>query len=220
MRVWVSYLGNQDMHRPLRYHRYRGHTLQRRHTGGNNKSTDESLGHILMTNLFSGFTLGATPPSMDLCTLIDTFFSHWVVRQHGDGFGLPNNYIYTSSGHLLDTREGKTLCKELELTWKYPKQQKVISLAPDLQYILQDLPVLKVISPGVPGDILLAEALFANNSKIRRDMRLTPFQLVTGQQSTLSLIKDTGEHTHHPLNRLKHLGVQVSDNLGGDLQEV
>ena len=73
-------------------------------------STDESIGHILMTDLFSGFTLSATPPSMDLCTVIDTFFSHWVVRQHGDGFGLPSNYVYTSSGHLMDTREGKNLC--------------------------------------------------------------------------------------------------------------
>ena len=114
-----------------------------------------------MTDLFSGFTLSATTPSMDLCTVIDTFFSHWVVRQHGDGFGLPSNYVYTSSGHLLDTREGKNLCKEFELTWKYPKQQKVIPLAPDLQYILLDLTALKVISPGVSGDTLLAEVIFA-----------------------------------------------------------
>ena len=42
------------------------------------KSTDENIGHILMTYLFSGFTLGATPPSMDSCTVIDTFFSHRV----------------------------------------------------------------------------------------------------------------------------------------------
>ena len=86
--------------------------------------------------------------------------------------------------------------------------------------LVQDLTALKVISPGVPGDILLAEAIFVNNSKIRRDTRLTPFQLVTAQQSTLPPLKDTGEHTHHSLNRLKHLGVQVPDNLGGDLQEV
>ena len=83
-----------------------------------------------MTDLCSGFTLGATPPSMDPCTVIDTFFSLWVVRKHGDSVGLPSNYVYTSSGHLLDTREGENLCKELELTWKYPKYQKVISLAP------------------------------------------------------------------------------------------
>ena len=94
------------------------------------------------------------------------------------------------------------------------------SLAPDLQNFVHYLTVLKVISPGVSGDILLAEAIFANNSRIRRDTRLTPFQLVTGQQSILPPIKDTGEHTHHSLNRLKHLGVQVPDNPGGDLQEV
>ena len=47
------------------------------------KSMSESKGHILMTDLFSSFTLGAT-----------TFFSHWVVDgQHGDGFGLPSNYV-------------------------------------------------------------------------------------------------------------------------------
>ena len=58
------------------------------------KSTGESIGHVLMADLFSGFTLGATPPSMDPCTVIDTFFSHWVVDgQHGDGFGLPSNYV-------------------------------------------------------------------------------------------------------------------------------
>ena len=76
---------------------------------------------------------------MDLYMVIDTFFSHWVIGQHGDGFGLPSNYVYASSGHLLNTREGK--CKELELTWKYPKQYKVILLAPNMQNILQDLTV-------------------------------------------------------------------------------
>ena len=37
--------------------------------------------------MFSSFTLGATPPSMDPCTVIDTFFSH-CVGKHGDGFGI------------------------------------------------------------------------------------------------------------------------------------
>ena len=85
-------------------------------------------------------------------------------------------------------------------------------LAPDLQNILQDLTALKVTSQVVSGDIRLAEAIFANNSKIRQDTRLTPFHLVTGQQSTLPPIKDTGEHTYHSPNRLKHLGVKVPDN--------
>ena len=88
------------------------------------KSMDESQGNILMTDLFSGVTLGTTSPSMDPHTVIDTFFSHWVIGQHGDNFGIHSNYVYTSSGHLLDTRKGKDLCKELMLTWKYPKQQK------------------------------------------------------------------------------------------------
>ena len=139
---------------------------------------------------------------MDPCTVIVTFFSHWVVGQHGDGFGLPSNYIYASSCHLLDTREGKNLCKELELTWKFPKQYKVILLAPDLQKILHDLTDLKVISSGVSGETLLAEVIFANNSRIRQDTRLAPFQLVTVQQSILPSVKDTGKHTHHSLNRV------------------
>ena len=160
------------MHTPHRHHRHRGHTFNYVVLVETLISTGESKGDILMTDLFSCFTLGATPLSMDPCTVIDTFFSHWV-GQHG--FGLPSHYVYTSSGHLLDTREGKNLCKELELTWKYIKQYKVILLAPDLQNILQDLTALKVISPVVSGDILLAETIFANNSKVRQDTaRLTP----------------------------------------------
>ena len=112
------------------------------------KSADESPGHILMTDLFSGFALGTTSSSTDPHNVIDTFFSLWVVGQHGDGFGMPSNYVNTNSGHMLDTKEGKDFCKELELTWKYPQQQKVILLAPDCQHILQDIKALKVISPG------------------------------------------------------------------------
>ena len=90
-------------------------------------------------------------------------------------------------------------------------------LAPDILCLiyLTGHDSLKVISPRVPGDILLAEAILVN--RIRQDTRLTPFQLVTGQQSTIPPIKDTGEHTHRSLSRLKHIGVQVPDNLGGDL---
>ena len=39
---------------------------------------------------------------------------------------------------------------------------------------------LKVISPAVSEDIVLAEAVFAHNSKIRKGTKLFPFQLVTG----------------------------------------
>ena len=85
---------------------------------------------------------------------------------------------------------------------------------------LQDLKGLKVISPGVSGDILLAETIFAYNSRIRRDTRLSYFQLVTGKQSEPPPIDDTGERTHSSINRLKHLGVQVQDTESGDPQEV
>ena len=59
------------------------------------------------------------------------------------------------------------MCKELELTWKYPKQYKVISLAPgpDLQNILQDLTVLKVISHGVYKPPTLLEKIGGGDHK-------------------------------------------------------
>ena len=82
---------------------------------------------------------------MDPDTVIYTFFSHWVVGLNGDGFGIPNKYVYTSSGLKLDTKEGRKLCEELELTWKYPKLGKVITLSPDCKGIFQDL---KVIYPA------------------------------------------------------------------------
>ena len=103
--------------------------------------------------------------------------------------------MYTSSGRKLDTKEGRELCEELELTWKYPKLGKVITLSPDCKGIFQDLKALKVISPAVSEDILLAEVVFAHNSKIRRETRLSPFQLVTGKQSKPPPIDDTGELT-------------------------
>ena len=170
-----------------------------------------------MTDLFSSFTIAT---SMDPHMVIDTFFSHWVIGLNGDGFGIPSNYMYTSSGQNLDTKEGRELCEELELTWKYPKLGKVIMHSPDCKGIFQDLKALKVISPAVSEDILLAEAVFAHNSKIRKDTRLSPFQLVTGNQSEPTLIDDTGELTYSSINRLKHLGVQAQEKENGDRQEV
>ena len=149
-------------------------------------SGEESPGHILMTDLFSGFTIATTPSSMDAHTVIDTFFSFWVIRLNGDGFGmLATMYVYTSSGRKLDTKEGRKLCEELELTWKYPKLGKVITLSPDCKGIFQDFKALKLISPALSEDILLAEAVFAHNSKIIRETRLSD---------------DTGELTHSSIN--------------------
>ena len=70
---------------------------------------EESSGHILMTDLFSGLTVATTPPSMDPYTVIDTIFSHWVIGLNVDGFGIPSKYVYTSSGQKLDTKEGRKL---------------------------------------------------------------------------------------------------------------
>ena len=57
-----------------------------------------------MTDLFSGLTEATTPPSKDPYTVIDTFFSHWVIGLNVDGFGIPNKYVFTSSGRKLDTK--------------------------------------------------------------------------------------------------------------------
>ena len=40
---------------------------------------EENSGHMLMTDLFSGLTVTATLPNMDTHTVINTFFSHWVI---------------------------------------------------------------------------------------------------------------------------------------------
>ena len=61
---------------------------------------EDSSGHILMTDLFSGLTVAATPSNMDPYTVIDTFFSHWVIGLNGDGFGIPSKYVYISSGRI------------------------------------------------------------------------------------------------------------------------
>ena len=58
-------------------------------------------------------------------------------------------------------------------------------------------------------DILLAEAVFAHNSKLRKGTKLSPFQLVKGKQSEPSPVDDTTEPSS--TNRLKHLGVQARE---------
>ena len=69
-------------------------------------------------------------------------------------------------------------------------------------------------------DILLAEAVFTHNSKFRKGIKLSPFQLVTGKQSEPPLVDYTGKLTHSSINRLKHLGVQAQEKKSGDPQEV
>ena len=68
-------------------------------------------------------------------------------------------------------------------------------------------------------DILLAEAVFAHNSKLRK-AKLSPFQLVTGKQSEPPLVDDPGKLTHSSTYRLKHLGAQAQGKKSGDPQEV
>jgi hypothetical protein len=71
----------------------------------------------------------------------------------------------------------------------------------------------------VSEDILLAKAVFAHNSKLRKDIKLSPFQLVKGKQSEPPLVDDTVKLTHISTNRSKHLGVQAQEKSGGP-QEV
>ena len=92
--------------------------------------------------------------------------------------------MYTSSGRKLDTKEGRKVCEELELIWKYPKMGKVVTPSPDCKGIFQSFKALKVISPAVSEDILLAEAVFAHNSKLRNDIKLSPFQLGKAVRTT------------------------------------
>ena len=82
----------------------------------------------------------------------------------------------------MDTKEGRKLCDELKLIWKNPKVGKVI-LSPDCERIIQSFNALKVISPAVSEDILLAEAVFAHNSKFKKGTKLSPAQQVKGKQS-------------------------------------
>ena len=96
-----------------------------------------------MTDLFSGFTIGTTPSIMDMYMVIE-LLSLGSFGLIVDGFGMPSNYVYTSSGCKLDTKEGKKLCEEWKLTWKYPKLGKVILLSPGCKGILQDMKALKV----------------------------------------------------------------------------
>ena len=93
-------------------------------------------------------------------------------------------------------------------------------LSPDCKGIFQDLKVLKVISPAVSEDILLAEAVFAHNSKITKGTKLSLFQLVTGKRQNHRSWMTQKKLTHTSINRLKHLGVQAQEKENGDPQEV
>ena len=83
------------------------------------KDPDLDTGCILMTDLFSD-SIGITITDADPQMVINNFVKHWVRGQYGDGFGLPTNYIFTSTGQQLDTIEGKQLCEKIGLTWGYP----------------------------------------------------------------------------------------------------
>ena len=69
-------------------------------------------------------------------------------------------------------------------------------------------------------DFLLAEAVFVHKSKLRKGIKLSPFQLVTGKQSEPPLVDDTGKLTLSSINRLIHLRVQAQEKKCGDPQEV
>ena len=69
-------------------------------------------------------------------------------------------------------------------------------------------------------NILLAEVVFAHNSKLRKGIKLSPFQLVKGKQSEPPLVDDPGKLTHSSTYRLKHLGAQAQGKKSGDPQEV
>ena len=162
-----------------------------------------------MTDLFSGFTATAALPNMEPNTVIDTFFLHWVIGSNGDGYGTPTKYVFTSTGRQLDNKEGRKLIEERNLNWKYPKIGKVITLSPDCQRLIQSFNALKVKSPEMPEDTLLAEAVFAHNSKLKKGAKLSPCQQVKGTHPEPSPKDDTAEPGS--TNRLKQLGAQARE---------
>ena len=87
----------------------------------------------------------------------------------------------------------------------------IITLSPDCKHIFLSFNALKVISPAVSEDILLAEAVFNHNSKLKKGTKLSPSQLVKGKQSEPPPVDDTTELTPSSTNRLKHLGVQARE---------
>ena len=56
---------------------------------------------------------------------------------------------------------------------------------------------------------MLAEAVFAHNSKLKKGTKLSPSQQVKGKQSKPSPVDDITEPSS--TNRLKHLGVQARE---------
>ena len=156
-------------------------------------NTESNPGHILMTDLFSGFTATAALPNMEPNTVIDTFFRHWIIGLNGDGYGTPTKYVFTTTGRQLDNKEGRKLIEERNLNWKYPKIGKVITLSLDYQRIIQSFNAVKVKSPEIPEDTLLAETVFAHNSKLKKGAKLSPCQQVKGTHPEPSPKDDTAE---------------------------
>ena len=177
----------QGLYTPQRHYRHRCHSLQQHSTGGNSQGHRSRYRMYSDEDLFSDFTLGITITDTDPQMVINSFVTHWVWGQCGDGFGLPRNYIFTiftSTGQQLDTIEGRQICEKLGLTWKYPSVNMVISLTP-MDQIFSDLKCYKVKTADTPVETLLSEAVFSSNSRANKHTKLTPFQLVTGQQPLL-----------------------------------
>ena len=98
-----------------------------------------------------------------------------LLDQMATGMVHPPSMYLQLTGCKLDNKEGRKLIEERNLSWKYPKVGKVITLSPDCQRILQSFNALKVNSPEIPEDTLLAEAVFAHNSKLKKGTKLSPF---------------------------------------------
>ena len=109
---WESdsdYQKMQVVYTPLRQYRHRVHPFNHVVQVETIDGVEECSGHILMTNLFSGFTIATASSSMDQHMVIDTFFSLWVIGLNSKP---SSNYVYTSSGRKLDTKEGRELCED------------------------------------------------------------------------------------------------------------
>jgi hypothetical protein len=63
----------------------------------------------------------------------------------------------------------------------------------------------------VSEDILLAEAVLAHNSKLKKGTKLSPALQVKGKQSEPSSADNTTEPSL--TNRLKHLGIKAQEKI-------
>ena len=87
---------------------------------------------------------------------------------------------------------------------------------------VQNLVKLKTNTVDSLVETLLSEAVFLSNSKVNKNTKLTPLQLVAGQQKGLPPKQETKERTalHTSTLRLSHLGMHGHETIEENSHEV